>query len=113
MSSFEKKGKLIGSVKITDVPPFLGYSMSLSLFWVRGPDTPPPFDDVAPPEARQDEAQLEQNSTCRPLHDTMSVSGGKAPSPPFDRSQYALEQLRPALAARHLRMLGRELQRQR
>jgi hypothetical protein len=59
---FKKKGELIGSVKITDVPPFLGYSMSLSLFSVRGPDTPPPFDDVAPPEARQDEAQLGKES---------------------------------------------------
>ena len=59
MSLFKKKGELTGTVKIADLPPFLGYSISLSLFGVNGPDTPPPFEDVAPPEARQDEAELE------------------------------------------------------
>jgi hypothetical protein len=32
--------------------------MSLSLFAVHGSDSPPPFDGVAPPEARRDEAEL-------------------------------------------------------
>src|SRR5262245_34993555 len=60
MSWFKKKGELSGTVKIGNVPPFLGHSMSLSLFGVSGPDSPPPFDGVAPPEARQDEADLGQ-----------------------------------------------------
>lgn len=58
MPLFKKTGALTGTVKIAGVPPFLGYSMSLSLFRVSGPDTPPPFADVAPPGARQDEAKL-------------------------------------------------------
>lgn len=49
---------MTGTVTITDVPPFLGHSMSLSLFGVSGPNTPPPFADVAPPEARLDEENL-------------------------------------------------------
>ena len=60
MPLFKKKGELTGTVQIADVPPFLGYSISLSLFGVSGPDMPPPFADVAPPEARKDEAELDK-----------------------------------------------------
>jgi len=62
MSLFKKKGVLTGTVKIAHVPPFLGHSMSLALFGVSGSDSPPPFDSVAPPEARQDEAQLDKET---------------------------------------------------
>jgi hypothetical protein len=62
MSFFKKKGELTGTVKIADVPPFLGHSMSLLLFGVSGPNMPPPFTDVAPPEARKGEANLGQET---------------------------------------------------
>ncbi|HWX18274.1 MAG TPA: hypothetical protein VN578_00060 [Candidatus Binatia bacterium] len=58
MSLFKKKGEVTGTVRIADLPPFIGYSASLSLFEVSSVDAPPPFPDVAPPEARLDEAQL-------------------------------------------------------
>jgi hypothetical protein len=58
LSLFKKKGELTGTIKIAHVPPFVGHSMSLSLFGVSGSGSPPPFDGVAPPEARQDEAEL-------------------------------------------------------
>jgi len=62
MSLFKKKGVLTCTVKIAHVPPFLGHSMSLALFGVSASDSPPPFDGVAPPEARQDEAQLDKET---------------------------------------------------
>jgi hypothetical protein len=55
---FRKKGELTGTVEIADVPPFLGHSIALSLFMVKGPDAPSPFPGVAPPESRQDEEEL-------------------------------------------------------
>jgi len=55
---FKKKGELRGTVKIAHVPPFLGHFMSLTLFGVSGSDSPPPFDGVAPLEARKDDAKL-------------------------------------------------------
>lgn len=58
MSLIKKKGELTGTVEVSAVPPFFGYSISLSVFGVSGPDTPPPFPDIATPEARQDETQL-------------------------------------------------------
>lgn len=61
MSLFKKKGELTGTVRIADVPPFLGYSMTLSLFRVNGLDAPSPFAGAAPPESRQDEAELSKS----------------------------------------------------
>lgn len=59
---FNKKGELASTVKIAELPPYLGHSMSLSLFGVSGPNTPPPFADIAPPEARQDETNFSKET---------------------------------------------------
>jgi hypothetical protein len=63
MSLFKKEGELTGTVEIADVPPFLGYSIALSLFRVNGPDAPPPppLPDVALLESRQDEEKLSES----------------------------------------------------
>jgi len=58
ISLFKKKGELKGIIKIAQLPPFFGYSVSVSLFGVSGSDSPPPFDGVAPVEARRDEAEF-------------------------------------------------------
>lgn len=58
MSLFKKKGELTGTVRVADLPPFIGQSVSLSLFAVSSADALPPFPDAAPPAARQDEAEL-------------------------------------------------------
>ena len=55
---FKKMGELTGVVEVVDVPPFLGHSMSLSLFRVHGLDSPPPFPGIAPLETRQDEVDI-------------------------------------------------------
>ena len=55
---FKKQGELNGTIEISDLPPFKGYSISISLFPVKKAESPPPYEGDPPLTAIKDEETI-------------------------------------------------------